>query len=375
MQQPVSGRGGRGGLGGGGHELIPPPTARGRYSFRLCLTSAQAPGRTNAPLPARTGRPGLGRLRLLPAPGGRAQPADLDPPRHLPPGPDRLVRADPAGVRTAPAGPAAPLPGGLQPVRPGLPDAPSGHPVPGLPQRTRAGPGPAAGTAGDRAGPLPPAARPAAAPTARGRPGGRPGRAARRDRRRPRRVLGPLPRPRLVAAGPLGPAGRHPAPLPDARRTRRGRAVRRPGRPAGLGRRRADHPPGLGLRRRRGGGGPARPGLLPQLLRPRRRHLDQRRVPALDRLPHPRPGHHGPLPQPPPAPEALELLLGAPKARLLALLDEPTSTTELAARLGVTPGAVSQHLTVLHATRLVTRTRSGRLVLYARSPLGDQLRT
>lgn len=79
-------------------------------------------------------------------------------------------------------------------------------------------------------------------------------------------------------------------------------------------------------------------------------------------------------PQPPPTHSALELLLGAPKARLLALLDEPTSTTELAARLGVTPGAVSQHLTVLLTTRLVTRTRHGRLVLYARSPLGDQLR-
>ncbi|BFV60358.1 DUF5937 family protein [Kitasatospora sp. CMC57] len=82
-----------------------------------------------------------------------------------------------------------------------------------------------------------------------------------------------------------------------------------------------------------------------------------------------------PSPRATPVPEALELLLGAPKARLLALLEEPTSTTELAARLGVTPGAVSQHLSVLHATRLVTRTRSGRLVLYTRSALGDQLRT
>ncbi|WP_198953450.1 ArsR/SmtB family transcription factor [Kitasatospora sp. CB01950] len=80
----------------------------------------------------------------------------------------------------------------------------------------------------------------------------------------------------------------------------------------------------------------------------------------------------GPV-DPPPAPQALEQLLGAPKARLLALLQEPTATTELARRLGVTPGAVSQHLAVLHATRLVTRARYGRLVLYARSPLADQL--
>ncbi|RKE18268.1 helix-turn-helix transcriptional regulator [Streptomyces sp. TLI_171] len=76
---------------------------------------------------------------------------------------------------------------------------------------------------------------------------------------------------------------------------------------------------------------------------------------------------------PPPTDRAVEQLLGTPKARLLALLHEPTATTELARRLGVTPGAVSQHLAVLHATRLVTRARHGRLVLYARSPLADQL--
>jgi hypothetical protein len=76
---------------------------------------------------------------------------------------------------------------------------------------------------------------------------------------------------------------------------------------------------------------------------------------------------------PPPTPRALELLVGAPKARLLALLAEPTSTTELARRLDVTPGAVSQHLAVLASTRLVTRARHGRMVLYARSPLGDAL--
>ncbi|MFI6446938.1 ArsR family transcriptional regulator [Kitasatospora sp. NPDC050543] len=75
----------------------------------------------------------------------------------------------------------------------------------------------------------------------------------------------------------------------------------------------------------------------------------------------------------PPPPRSLALLLGAPKARLLALLAEPASTTELAVRLGVTPGAVSQHLSVLLATRLVTRARHGRSVLYARSPLGDGL--
>jgi DNA-binding transcriptional ArsR family regulator len=76
---------------------------------------------------------------------------------------------------------------------------------------------------------------------------------------------------------------------------------------------------------------------------------------------------------PPPSGPALDALLGRPRARLLVLLAEPASTTELAHRLKVTPSAVSQHLAVLHAARLTTRARHGRMVLYARSPLGDEL--
>ncbi|WP_347178083.1 metalloregulator ArsR/SmtB family transcription factor [Streptomyces sp. LX-29] len=64
-----------------------------------------------------------------------------------------------------------------------------------------------------------------------------------------------------------------------------------------------------------------------------------------------------------------------PRARLLALLEEPLPTVELARRVGVTPSAVSQHLRVLYATGLVTRARDGRQVLYRRSALGDQLTT
>lgn len=70
---------------------------------------------------------------------------------------------------------------------------------------------------------------------------------------------------------------------------------------------------------------------------------------------------------------ALVSLIGAPRARLLGLLEEPLPTVELARRLRVTPSAVSQHLRVLHATGLVTRARHGRQVLYRRSTLGDQL--
>ncbi|MEV6976391.1 ArsR family transcriptional regulator [Kitasatospora sp. NPDC093806] len=66
-------------------------------------------------------------------------------------------------------------------------------------------------------------------------------------------------------------------------------------------------------------------------------------------------------------------LVGAAKARLLLLLDEPMAGVELARRLRVTPSAVSQHLRVLHATGLLARARDGRQVLYRRTVLGDQL--
>jgi DNA-binding transcriptional ArsR family regulator len=72
------------------------------------------------------------------------------------------------------------------------------------------------------------------------------------------------------------------------------------------------------------------------------------------------------------APE-LAGLLGATRAQILVALDAPQSTTELAQRLGLTPGGVSQHLSVLAAAALVTRERDGRVVLYARTALGDAL--
>lgn len=68
--------------------------------------------------------------------------------------------------------------------------------------------------------------------------------------------------------------------------------------------------------------------------------------------------------------EAVELLLGTPRARLLEALCSPATTTALARRLGVTPSAVSQHLAVLHRGGLVDRQRSGRTVLYQTSALG-----
>jgi hypothetical protein len=72
-------------------------------------------------------------------------------------------------------------------------------------------------------------------------------------------------------------------------------------------------------------------------------------------------------------PEALAKVLGRTRARLLGDLDAPRTTTNLAERLQMTPGGVSQHLSVLRDSGLVSARRSGREVLYVRSPLADEL--
>ncbi|MEU6035219.1 DUF5937 family protein [Actinomadura sp. NPDC047616] len=72
-------------------------------------------------------------------------------------------------------------------------------------------------------------------------------------------------------------------------------------------------------------------------------------------------------------PDALAALIGRRRAQLLTALASPASTTELSRRLGVTPGAVSQHLGVLRACGLVAGHRVGRRVLYTRTPSGDAL--
>lgn len=72
-------------------------------------------------------------------------------------------------------------------------------------------------------------------------------------------------------------------------------------------------------------------------------------------------------------PDALERLLGRTRATLLMSLDSPRSTTELAGALGLTPGGVSQHLSVLRDAGLVCGRRVARAVLYMRSPEGDGL--
>jgi DNA-binding transcriptional ArsR family regulator len=78
---------------------------------------------------------------------------------------------------------------------------------------------------------------------------------------------------------------------------------------------------------------------------------------------------------PKPDTTVLAALLGTPRATLLRMLDDPLPTVELARRLDVTASAVSQHLRILHTAGLLHRTRNGRLVLYRRSALGEELVT
>jgi DNA-binding transcriptional ArsR family regulator len=73
--------------------------------------------------------------------------------------------------------------------------------------------------------------------------------------------------------------------------------------------------------------------------------------------------------------EALGELIGRSRAQLLRGLVDPASTTQLALALNLAPGAVGDHLAVLLRAGLVDRTRTGRSVLYRRTPLGDALAT
>lgn len=72
-------------------------------------------------------------------------------------------------------------------------------------------------------------------------------------------------------------------------------------------------------------------------------------------------------------PGALAGVLGRARAGLLAALEAPASTTELARRTGLTPGGVSQHLSALRRAGLVVPHRAGRSVLYARTTVAESL--
>ncbi|XEC32315.1 helix-turn-helix transcriptional regulator [Streptomyces fradiae] len=70
---------------------------------------------------------------------------------------------------------------------------------------------------------------------------------------------------------------------------------------------------------------------------------------------------------------ALAPVLGRSRTLLLAELETPASTTELAHRTGLSPAGVSQYLTALRNAGLVSAHRAGRSVLYARTAAAETL--
>ncbi|WNI27142.1 DUF5937 family protein [Streptomyces sp. ITFR-16] len=79
--------------------------------------------------------------------------------------------------------------------------------------------------------------------------------------------------------------------------------------------------------------------------------------------------------RPAPRTDTLAPVLGRTRALLLAELESPASTTELAHRTGLSPAGVSQSLTALRNAGLVSAHRTGRSVLYARTTAAEVLLT
>lgn len=71
--------------------------------------------------------------------------------------------------------------------------------------------------------------------------------------------------------------------------------------------------------------------------------------------------------------DGLGALVGPNRAAVLGFLDVPRSTSQVASLTGLSLGSVSGHLRVLLQAGVVLRRRSGREVLYWRTPLGDAL--
>src|SRR5262245_9863031 len=71
--------------------------------------------------------------------------------------------------------------------------------------------------------------------------------------------------------------------------------------------------------------------------------------------------------------DAIAAVIGRSRTILLAELEAPASTTELARRTGITAAGVSQHLTALRDAGLVSAHRAGRSVLYARTAVAESL--
>jgi DNA-binding transcriptional ArsR family regulator len=72
-------------------------------------------------------------------------------------------------------------------------------------------------------------------------------------------------------------------------------------------------------------------------------------------------------------PESLGRLLGRTRARVLAALDQPLSTTAVAAITDLSPAGTSRHLVALRDAGLATTARHGHEVRYRRTELGSAL--
>ena len=74
-----------------------------------------------------------------------------------------------------------------------------------------------------------------------------------------------------------------------------------------------------------------------------------------------------------PPPDVLVRLLGRTRATLLVRLDRPASTAALAALHGLSPSGTSKHLIAMRDAGLITGTRYGHEIRYARTQLGTDL--
>lgn len=72
-------------------------------------------------------------------------------------------------------------------------------------------------------------------------------------------------------------------------------------------------------------------------------------------------------------PQALCTLLGRTRARILAALDAPATTGELARRLRVSAPSASEHVSALREANLARSRRDGGCVIHALTPLGTAL--
>jgi DNA-binding transcriptional ArsR family regulator len=78
-------------------------------------------------------------------------------------------------------------------------------------------------------------------------------------------------------------------------------------------------------------------------------------------------------PTPPPGNDALSRVIGRSRADLLLALDVPRTGSQLAAVLGLSAAAISEHISALRDAGLVSTHRDGRHVIACRTTLGNHL--